>query len=187
MTNEAPADDGELIARAGAGDRAAWRALYLRHRDFVHRVAFRFMGNEADARDVTQDTFIAVFRNASSYRESGKFTTYLWRTVANRCLTEKARAWHRLRDDHAADDEARGLLSLPDERPTPEEALDASRSQARVQAAIASLPERQRLALVLARYEGLSYEDIAETLSCSVSSVESLLFRARQSLLARLR
>ena len=172
------------MARAAAGDRAAWRELYLRHRDFVHRVAFRFMGNEADARDVTQDTFIAVFRNAAGYREAGKFTTYLWRAVANRCLTEKARAWNRMRDDHEADD---GLLSVPDERPSPEEALNASRGQARVQAAIASLPERQRLALVLSRYEGLGYEDIAAALSCSVSSVESLLFRARQGLLAKLR
>jgi RNA polymerase sigma-70 factor (ECF subfamily) len=76
-------------------------------------------------------------------------------------------------------------LAESEER-SPERLLERKRSAARVRAAILSLPERQRLAVVLSRFEGMSYEEISQALSCSVSSVESLLFRARQNLLRRL-
>jgi Sigma-70 region 2 len=76
--------EAALVARAMEGDRAAWRDLYLRHKDFVYRVAFRFLGSEAEARDASQDVFVQVFASASRYRPGGKFTTYLWRVTANR-------------------------------------------------------------------------------------------------------
>jgi len=171
-------DEAALVARATKGDRAAWRVLYLRHKDFVYRVALRFLGDEAEARDVSQDVFVQVFATASRYRPAGKFTTYLWRVTANRCLNERARAHHRLRAD--ADEPAAN--AEPDEAGTPEDRLARAQTDAAVRAAIAALPERQRLAVILSRFEGLSYAEIASALETSVPSVESLLFRARQRL-----
>jgi len=171
-------DEAALVARATKGDRTAWRVLYLRHKEFVHRVALRFLGDKAEARDVSQDVFVQVFASASRYRPEGKFTTYLWRVTANRCLNERARAHHRLRVD--ADEPA--ASAVRDEGGTPEDRLARAQTDAAVRAAIAALPERQRIAVILSRFEGLSYAEIASALETSISSVESLLFRARQHL-----
>jgi RNA polymerase sigma-70 factor, ECF subfamily len=170
--------DFDLMAQVVAGDRLAWRALFERHKDFVFSIAYRFMGDEHDARDVLQDVFVALFAQASRYKPTGAFRSYLWRLVANRCLNERARAHRRLQTDLGEQ-----LAALPDtENKEPHRLLEARETTEAVRAAILALPERQRFAVILSRYEGSSYEEIAEALSCSVSSVESLLFRARQSL-----
>jgi RNA polymerase sigma-70 factor (ECF subfamily) len=174
-------EEAALVQRAVAGDRAAWRALYGAHVAFVFRVAARFLGDEAEARDVAQDAFVQVFTRVSSYRPAGRFRTYLYRVVANRCLNERARVGRRRRASGAGgDDEA--LAAIPDRAASPEEQLARAEEARTVRAAIARLPERQRLAVIYSRFEGLSYEEIARALETSVSSVESLLFRARQAL-----
>lgn len=167
------------MASAARGETSARHALYERYREFVFRAAFRFTGNEADARDIAQDVFVALFTRAAAFSPQGKFTTYLWRVVANRCLNERAKRQLRL---EVPDSEA-ALNALPElpER-APDRLLEQRQVQERVRRAIVALPERQRLAVVLSRFEGLSYEEIAAALDCSVSSVESLLFRARQGL-----
>jgi RNA polymerase sigma-70 factor, ECF subfamily len=175
---DAPGDDGEVVARALAGDRGAWRALYLAHKDFVYRVALRYLGDEAEARDVAQDVFVRVLASPEGYRPTASFRTWLYRVVANRCLNERARARNR----HESLDAADALGAAVDAGGTPEDRLSRAQEQARVRDAIARLPDRQRLAVVLSRFEGLSYEEVAEALGATVSSVESLLFRARQSL-----
>jgi RNA polymerase sigma factor (sigma-70 family) len=170
--------DADLVARALGGDRAAWRALYIAHKDFVFRVALRYLGDEAEARDVTQDVFVRILASPGAYRPTASFRTWLYRAVANRCLNERARARNRRESFDAAD----ALGGAPDAGATPEERLSRAQEQARVRDAIARLPDRQRLAVVLSRFEGLSYEEIAEALGATVSSVESLLFRARENL-----
>lgn len=175
------AAESELVRRAIAGDRAAWRVLYEQHRDFVFRVAVRFLGDEGEARDVAQDVFVHVFTRVESYRPDGRFRTYLYRVVANRCLNERARARHRRRVNGRDADEA-ALAAAPDRAGSPEEQLVRAQEDERVRSAIGRLPERQRLAVILSRFEGLSYEEIAAALETTVSSVESLLFRARQAL-----
>lgn len=163
-----------------AGDRQAFKVLYERHADFVFRTAYRFLFDEEDARDITQSVFITVMQVAHRYRPEAKLTTWLHRVVVNRCLNYRARASHRLRaSQHESD--------LLDQVPAPEEdrpdhLLDRARRAAHVRDALLELPERQRMAVVLRRFEDLSYEEIAEALGCTRSSVESLLFRARQSL-----
>jgi RNA polymerase sigma-70 factor, ECF subfamily len=176
-TNLRDADD-ELMACAGEGDRAAWRALYIRHRDHVFRTALRFLAEEGMARDVTQEVFISLFAHAKSYRPTGGFLGYLRRVTVNRCVNMRASAHetHRLSSADAA------LHDIADGAPDPEERLERDQTAAAVQAAIGALPARQRMAVILSRFEGLSYEEIAAALECSVSSVESLLFRARQGL-----
>jgi len=166
------------MTRAGRGDRTAWHALYVRHKDFVYFTALRFLGEEAAARDATQDVFVSLFSHAKAYRPTASFWSYLRRVTVNRCINERTLAQNRRRQDvpETALDQiaARGL--------DVEALLERGQSEAAVRAAVAALPERQRMAVVLARFEGLSYEEIADALDCSVSSVESLLFRARQKL-----
>ncbi len=172
-------DEDALVRRAIEGDRAAWRALYEQQGDFVFRVAVRFLGDEAEARDVAHDVFVNVFTRISTYRPAGRFRTYLYRVVANRCLNERARFRHR-RAGAGKDEDA--LAAVPDGALSPEDHLARAQEARRVREAIARLPERQRLAVILSRFEELSYEEIAAALETSVSSVESLLFRARRSL-----
>lgn len=168
----------DLMARAAEGDRSAWHALYAEHRDFVYATALRFLGEEAGARDATQDVFVSLLSQARSYRPTATFSTYLRRVTVNRCINERARARVRRRV------EAPGptLEEVASRDPGPEALLERGETEAAVRAAVAALPDRQRMAVVLSRFEGLSYEEIARALDCSVSSVESLLFRARQKL-----
>jgi RNA polymerase sigma-70 factor (ECF subfamily) len=170
--------DTDLMSRAAEGDRAAWHALYVRHRDLVFRTALRFLGDEAAARDVTQDVFVAVFAHARSYRPTASFASYLRRITVNRCINARSSA-HEARREERSD---AALERVADGGPDAQARLEQQETAAAVQAAIAALPARQRMAIVLSRFEGLSYEEIAAALDCSVSSVESLLFRARQGL-----
>jgi RNA polymerase sigma-70 factor, ECF subfamily len=170
--------DAELMARAGEGDRAAWRALYLRHKDRVFGIARRHLGEEAAARDVTQEVFISVFEHAKTYRPLTTFLSYLRRVTVNRCINLRTAAFEARREPRG--DEA--LLSALDEKPDPERHFEQVEAAAAVQTALAALPPRQRMAIVLSRFEGLSYLEIATALDCTVSSVESLLFRAREAL-----
>jgi len=166
------------MARAGKGDRTAWQALYARHRYRVFAMAHRYLGDESSARDVTQEVFISLFAHARRYHPSASLVAFLRRMTVNRCINTRAEAFAARRELEA--DEV--LLQVADEHPDPERRLDQAQTAAAVHAALAALPPRQRMAVVLSRFEGLSYQEIAAALDCSVSSVESLLFRARQAL-----
>ena len=137
-------------------------ALYLRHKDAVYATALRFLGDAAESRDVTQDTFIALFGSAARYRPTAAFTTYLRRMTVNRCINERASSRNRMR---AAGEQVPDVAS---EGPGPEAQLQREQAGAAVRAAVAALPERQRMAVVLSRFEGLSYQEIAAALDCSV-------------------
>jgi RNA polymerase sigma-70 factor (ECF subfamily) len=179
-----PAEEARLAERAAAGDRAALRDLYLMHREAAHRVAFRYLGDEAEARDVVQDVFVTLLADPAVFTPKARFSTWLWRVVVNRCLNRRARAAFR---DAARDAGEEALLAVRDDPArAPDAALLRAEEEARVRSAIDALPDRQRMAVLLSRFEGLSYEEIAAALDTSVSSVESLLFRARRTLAAAL-
>ena len=164
-----------------AGDRLALRVLYERHAGFVFRTAYRFLFDEEDARDMTQSVFVTVMQTAYRYKPEAKLTTWLYRVVVNRCLNHRSKASHRLRD-------SQNEHAFPERVPAPEEGrpdrlTERAEQTARLRDALLQLPERQRIALILKRFEEMSYEEIAEALDCSKSSVESLLYRARQSII----
>jgi RNA polymerase sigma-70 factor (ECF subfamily) len=179
-----PEVERRLAERAAAGDRAALRDLYLLHRDAAHRVAVRYLGDEAEARDVVHDVFVTLLSQPAAFEPRARFSTWLWRVVVNRCLNRRAKAAHR----GAAGEGPEGALDALEEDPAraPEAALLAAEEAARVRAAVDDLPGRQRMAVLLSRFEGLSYEEVAAAMDTSVSSVESLLFRARRTLAAAL-
>ena len=161
------------------GDRQVLKVLYERHAGFVFRTAYRFLFDEEDARDITQSVFVTVMQTAHRYKPEAKLTTWLYRVVVNRCLNHRSRASHRLRGPQNEHDHLE-RVPAPEEG-QPDRLMERAGQMARLRDALLQLPERQRMALVLKRFEEMSYEEIAEALGCSKSSVESLLFRARQS------
>lgn len=174
--------DHALMERIGAGDHKAFRRLVERHQNAVVGTVAKMLGNPSEAEDISQQVFLRIWRNAKRYRPDAKFTTYLYTITRNLVFNETRR---RGRKKEVSSDEREENANLmigdsPDRQPDAE--LLQSELQQAVDAAIANLPDAQRMAVVLRRYEQLSYEEIAEVLHLSVSAVKSLLFRARTSL-----
>jgi RNA polymerase sigma-70 factor (ECF subfamily) len=174
--------DFELMARIGAGDHAAFRTLVERHQNAVIGTVAKMLGNANDAEDISQQVFLRIWRNARRYRPDAKFTTYLFTITRNLVFNETRRRGRKkeVSSEEREENSHHQIADSPDRRPDAE-LLQAELSQA-VDAAITALPETQRMAVVLRRYEQLSYEEIAEVLQLSVSAVKSLLFRARGTL-----
>jgi len=179
-------DDAELMLRTGNGDTAAFQHLVERHQALVIGTVARMLGNNSDIEDVAQQVFIRVWKSAPRYTPTAKFTTWLLTITRNLVFNEARR---RKRHPGIALDTHEGneSLSLPDQaRSAPDEALLERELENAIDHAILSLPERQRLALVLRRYQSKSYEEIADVLNLSVPAVKSILFRARSELRAAL-
>ena len=178
--------DFVLMAHIAAGDHAAFRQLVERHQHAVIGTVAKMLGNSSDAEDIAQQVFIRVWRHAKRYRPEAKFTTYLFTITRNLVFNESRR---RSRKKIISSDllESASHLQLPtDPAAQPDTTLLTTELQHAIDTAIHALPESQRLAVVLRRYENLPYEDIASVLKTSVPSVKSLLFRARTSLRASL-
>ena len=179
-------DDAQLMLRTSNGDTAAFGQLVERHQALVIGTVARMLGNNSDIEDVAQQVFIRVWKSARRYTPTAKFTTWLLTITRNLVFNEARR---RKRHPGIALDSHEGneSLSLPDQaRSAPDEALLERELENAIDHAILSLPERQRLALVLRRYQSKSYEEIADVLNLSVPAVKSILFRARSELRAAL-
>ena len=166
---------------AGRGDRRAFAALVERHQQTVFRFIRRYLGtSDRDVlEDLAQDVFLSAWKAASNFEPRAKVTTWLLRVTANRCLNHhRSRVLRRATSLEATDRSA----DLPAESPSADQQVKRAEQMARVRTAVAALPPKQRAAIVLRHFHGLSYVDIAQVLGLSVSAVESALFRARQSL-----
>ncbi len=181
---EASDPDWDLVARVAAGDRDAFAELIERHHRRLLRVCERLLGDAEDARDAVQEVFLKVMVKAGGFRPKALVSTWLYRVAVNHCLNvlrrRRLRRWVSL--SPAEDEEAAAPPEPAEERADPHRELDARRQWARVQRAIAALPPSQRAVLVLARFEELSYKEIAETLGITLGAVESRLFRAMRAL-----
>lgn len=165
-----------------AGDMAAFEQLVERHQRLVVGTVTRMLGDNSDAEDIGQQVFVRVWKSANRYVPRAKFTTWLLKITRNLVFNElRRRSRHaQVPPQPESEEEER---PIPDEHAVgPDDALLEQELQKAIDAAIANLPETQRLAVILRRYEELSYEEIAETLDQSVSAVKSLLFRARTEL-----
>ncbi|MCF7731422.1 MAG: sigma-70 family RNA polymerase sigma factor [Akkermansiaceae bacterium] len=179
--------DVALMARIGAGDHAAFRALVERHQDAVVGTVARMLGNPADAEDIGQQVFLRIWRHAKRYRPEAKFTTYLFTITRNLVFNETRRRSRRKEVSPDEREEISHLQVAAESARQPDAELLQAELQQAVDAAIAALPEVQRMAVVLRRYEQMPYEEIAEVLKLSLSAVKSLLFRARATLRESLR
>ena len=174
--------DHALMASVAKGDQRAFRQLVERHQNAVVGTVTKMLGNASDSEDIAQMVFIRIWKHAGNYKPDNKFTTYLYTIVRNLVYNESRRRSRKrtISTDQREDEQH---LHYPDDPAyQPDATLLDKELRAEIDAAIESLPETQRLAVILRRYENLPYEEIAEVLDTSVSSVKSLLFRARTTL-----
>ena len=190
---EAPArsgDDAEdirLMRLVAGGDADAFQSLVERHQALVAGTVARMLGSNSEVEDITQQVFIRVWKSAGRYVARAKFTTWLLKITRNLVFNEMRRAKRHPHLPIQIDPEAEELPLKDETTETPDASLLKSELQQAIENAIARLPETQRMALVLRRYEDLSYEEIAEILELSLPAVKSLLFRARTELRERLK
>ena len=173
----AEAGDGALLRAAAGGDRGAFAALVTRHFPAAYRLARRLTGNHADAEDIAQEAFVKLWRNPGQLRDAMAVRAWLLRVAA------RGAADHGRKRRPGALDE---MAEPADGRPGPAAEMDRQRAGAEIERHIGRLPERQRLALQLVHFEGLSNIDAASVMGLSVEAIESLLARARRGLKERL-
>ena len=174
--------DHALMARIAKGDHQAFRQLVERHQDAIVGTVTKMLGNSSDAEDITQLVFVRVWKHAKRYKPDSKFTTYLY-TIARNLVYNESRRRSRKKTVSSDQREDDHHLQHPDDPAAqPDSSLLTAELQQAIDDAVQALPEKQRLAVVLRRYESLPYEEIAEVLNVSVPSVKSLLFRARTTL-----
>src|SRR3989449_7487312 len=184
--SEAEGEDVRLMKLVSHGDTSAFEALVEGHQSLVAGTVARMLGSNSDVEDIAQQVFIRVWKSARRYVPRAKFTTWLLKITRNLVFNElrrtKRRAHVPLQPEPGVEDPA-----LKDETNlAPDASLLETELQRTIEEAILQLPETQRMALVLRRYEQLSYEQIAEVLDLSVAAVKSVLFRARSELRSRL-
>jgi RNA polymerase sigma-70 factor (ECF subfamily) len=177
-----PDDDAQLMVAFQRGDSGAFDGLVRKYHVQVINVIYRFLGRSDAAEDLAQDVFIRIYQAAPTYKPTAKFSTWLYRIVANHCLNYRrdtgrnpATAISALAagEQHAVD--------MPVEHDPAKGVLDAE-LRAEVKAALKALPPNQRLAVVLDKYQGLSHREIGRAMHCSEKAVKSLLARARENL-----
>ncbi len=175
--------DWDLLARVARGDAHAFTQLVERYQERLLRLTERLLGDTEEARDAAQDIFLKIYRKAGSLSPQGKLYTLLYRIAVNHCSNKLRRRrvvqFFRL---EAPSEEDRPAFDPPDRGADPAAALEARRRWQATRRAIDRLPENQRLVLLLARFEGLAYKEIAEVLDISLGAVESRLVRAMRNL-----
>jgi RNA polymerase sigma-70 factor (ECF subfamily) len=179
--------DAQLMLRVKDGDGASFTELLEKHRSPVVHFLFRMVQDHAVAEELAQEVFLRVYRSRNTYEPTAKFTTWLFRIATHLALNwlrdgKNERGQERL-DDVTGDGPAR---EVPDRRITVEQRMLYEVRLDEVRRAIAALPEKQRAAVLMHKYEEMEYSQIARALDCSESAVKSLLFRAYETLRARL-
>jgi len=183
--------DAALMLRVKRGDRVAFAALVAKYQQPLLNFIFRTLRDEAEAEDVAQNVFLQVYKSRDRYRRTARFSTWLFTIARNLCLNEIRRRTRHPADslDEAhAESEGLPVRQYPDKSaPLPADTLLHGELAAKVEEALAALPENQRTAILLCRQDELSYEEIAEVLGCSLSATKSLIHRGRETLKEQLK
>ena len=179
--------DTELMVRVKEGDGASFGVLLDKHRSPVVHFLYRMVQNHAVAEELAQEVFLRVYRSRSTYEPTARFTTWLFRIATHLALNalrdgKNERFQERL-DDDTSDMPVR---QVSDRRPSVEQSMVYQAKLQEIRHAIAALPQKQRAAVLMHKYEEMEYSQIAKVLCCSESAVKSLLFRAYETLRARL-
>ena len=177
-----------VIQRVQRGDVNAFESLVTAYEKNVYNLALRMTGSPEDAEDMAQEAFIKAYNSLPSFRGDSKFSVWLYRIVSNVCLDFLRKKNRRSTVSLSAeDDDGEDVqLDLPDTSQSPEELLEKKLTRESVQRGLASLPPDARQILLLREIQGLSYEEIGETLGLEPGTVKSRIFRARKKLCAYL-
>jgi RNA polymerase sigma-70 factor (ECF subfamily) len=182
--------DHQLVERAQAGDKHAFELLVAKYQRKVARLLSRFIRDQAEVEDVAQEAFIKAYRALPAFRGDSAFYTWLYRIAINTAKNYLVAQGRRAPTSTEFDaEEAEGFEDAGRLRDinTPESLLQSKQTGETINAAMAALPEELRNAIVLREIEGLSYEEIAEAMSCPIGTVRSRIFRAREAVAEKLR
>ena len=183
--------DAEVMLRVKAGDQPAFNYLVQKYRRPLVSFMYRMARNAAVAEDLAQEVFLRVYRSRESYEASAKFTTWLYRIATNLAVNHARDTRHERPEIMVSldePDEATGMtMDLADGEITAEQAMLRRERLMGIRRKIEALPERQRLAVVMHKYQQMDYRQIAEVLELSESATKSLLFRAYETLREQLK
>ena len=174
-------DDEFLIKRFVSDDESAFEELFGRYKQKIFNLVYRYIGPYPETEELTQDVFIKVYKSAQTFKGKSKFSTWIYRIAVNTCLNYKKKKRLVMESLDKSGTQLVKELVAPDST-TPEEQFTRARKMAIIQQALDSLLPNQKIAFILSKYDGFSYAEIGEIMNVSISSVESLLFRAKQQL-----
>lgn len=179
-------EDVRLMLAFQDGDESAFTRLVERNQGRVYAVVHRFMAGRADAEDIVQEVFLRVFRSAHRYAPTARFSTWVYRIAANMCINAIRKASKLKTIPLRPHLDAQGEEGSPEitdvDAARPDEDIQQRELAESIREAVEQLPANQRVAVILSRYEHMSYEQIAEVLDCSTMAVKSLMSRARGNL-----
>ncbi len=186
-----PNSDAAIMLRVAAGDEAGFNYLVGKYHRSMINFLYRMVHNQAVAEELAQEVFLRVYRSRESYRAEAKFTTWLYRIATNLGVnhardTKHERAAQNVYLD-VPDEETGTTPEVADDRPSVEQSLLKDERMAMIRKHVMALPERQRTAVLMHKYQGLDYRQIGEVLKLSESATKSLLFRAYQTLREKLK
>jgi len=183
---------GQIAERVASKPKREFDSLVRRYHKQAYNIAYRLTGNHADAEDLTQEAFVRAFRFFGNYRRDLPFENWLYRIISNLFVDDlrrkpKARI-HSLDAPVSSDatSESNAFFEIPDSRENPERVVLHEELDEQIQKALAQLPPDFRMTVILADIEGMSYEEISETMRCSLGTVRSRLHRGRKLLRAKL-
>jgi RNA polymerase sigma-70 factor, ECF subfamily len=183
--------DAEVMLRVKAGDQSAFDYLVQKYRRPLVSFMYRMARNTAAAEDLAQEVFLRVYRSRQTYEASAKFTTWLYRIATNLAVNHARDTRHERPEVTVSldepDEETGTTLDVADATITAEEALVRRERMAAIRSRVEALPERQKLAVLMHKYQQMDYKQIADVLKLSESATKSLLFRAYQTLREQLK
>jgi RNA polymerase sigma-70 factor (ECF subfamily) len=183
--------DAEIMLRVKAGDQSAFDYLVQKYRRPLVSFMYRMARNSAAAEDLAQEVFLRVYRSRQTYEASAKFTTWLYRIATNLAVNHARDTRHERPEVTVSldepDEESGTTLDVPDSNISAEEALVRRERMLAIRAKVEALPERQKLAVLMHKYQQMDYKQIADVLKLSESATKSLLFRAYQTLREQLK
>jgi RNA polymerase sigma-70 factor, ECF subfamily len=183
--------DAAVMLRVAAGDEAGFNYLIGKYHRAMISFLFRMVHNQAVAEELAQEVFLRVYRSRESYRAEAKFTTWLYRIATNLAVNHARDTKHERSVQNvyldAPDEETGTTPDVADDTPTIEQTMLRKERMAAIRAHVMELPERQRMAVLMHKYQGMDYRQIGEVLKLSESATKSLLFRAYQTLREKLK
>ena len=183
--------DAQVMLRVKAGDQSAFDYLVQKYRRPLVSFMYRMARNTAAAEDLAQEVFLRVYRSRSSYEASAKFTTWLYRIATNLAVNHARDTRHERPEVTVSldepDEDTGATLELPDAKLTAEQAMVRRERMLAIRSKVEALPEQQKMAVIMHKYQQMDYKQIAEVLKKSESATKSLLFRAYETLREQLK